>query len=192
MLKNCISFAGKNSIRSLSPLVGKRNIVVEARKMSDLFSDYSFEFSVPGDPDHDLPAAYFGTIPFRTSKFKDAAVKVSKDTVDEWSPRLGINFDPYQVGGLTTRGHASSWGLAEVPLSVCEMFTRVGEVFLIWDGNPMPLFLSVPIPWIASIADKLGPDIDATDVLDYETVCSSLTAVVSMKQKLTTLTFHNA
>jgi hypothetical protein len=123
--------------------------------MSDLFSGCSFEFSVPGDPDHDLPAAYFSTIPFRTSKFKEAPVKISKDTVDEWSRRLGIDFDPYQVGGLTSRGHVTSWGLAEVPLSICEMFTRVGEVFLIWDGNPMSLFLSAPTPWMDSVAHKL-------------------------------------
>lgn len=102
--------------------------------MSDIFHNHPFEFSVPGDPDHDLPPAYFSIIPFRTSKFKDAAIKSSKNMVDDWSPGLDFNIDPYQVGTLTARGHLVSWCVPELSPGLSETTIRLCDMMFIWDG----------------------------------------------------------
>lgn len=102
--------------------------------MATDFGGFPFAFSVPGDPEHELPRAYFSTIPFRTSKFKHHGPVISERVAEDWERRTGEPVDISRVGVLTARGHAFSFCFPEIPEDKFVTLAQVVETSLIWDG----------------------------------------------------------
>lgn len=99
------------------------------------FIDLTFHYSDPGDPGDSPPSDFFSTLPFRTSKFKNEAIKGAHraydrllDTSDSEAKHV------ISVGGITERGHYLSWLFPECPQNQVEEMAMISESLLYYDG----------------------------------------------------------
>ncbi|PGH26795.1 hypothetical protein AJ80_01561 [Polytolypa hystricis UAMH7299] len=102
--------------------------------MPALFPTISFSYSVPGDPEHELPLNYFSTIPFRTAKDDKELVKTAELAAAEWAQATGKDYGSLlKSGGLTARGHALRWFFPEMPPDRLSSGVKLFDTTLFWD-----------------------------------------------------------
>jgi len=99
------------------------------------FADFSFHYSDPGDPSNNPPSDFFSTLPFRTSKFKNEALKGARhaynrllNTVDSEAKYV------ISDGAITERCHYTSWLFPECPQDKVEQLAMAQDGFLYFDG----------------------------------------------------------
>lgn len=103
--------------------------------MAAVFGNFPFEFSIQGDPEHELPQAYFSIIPFRTSNFKHLGATVSETVAEDWKRCTGEQIDISRIGVLTSRGHAFSYCFPESPEDRFVPLAHLIETLITWDGT---------------------------------------------------------
>jgi hypothetical protein len=100
------------------------------------FADFSFHHSDPGDPSSKPPANFFSTLPFRTSKLKNEAVKGAEHAFDQLLNTMDSETNHViSVGGITERGHFVSWVYPEYPQDQVEQLAIVSEGIFYYDGK---------------------------------------------------------
>ncbi|EAW14129.1 polyprenyl synthetase family protein [Aspergillus clavatus NRRL 1] len=98
------------------------------------FPDYPFLYSDPPDPNEQPPSTFFNSLPYRKSRFHDAAVATSLAVVRRTADSLGVDFNSLvQKGCVTSTGHMISWTAPEWPPILVPLLTEMCESLLHYD-----------------------------------------------------------
>ncbi len=116
------------------------------------------------------PSDYFGTLPFRSSRFEREAADVTADYLAKWQKAVKAD-DPERKdlvfhGSTTNLGHFVSWAYPECIPDRVDLCTQICDFGFYWDGMDLcPLYLPLP-PLCASSDLKY---LDVTDSVNVQT-----------------------
>jgi hypothetical protein len=110
--------------------------------MSDFLKlSYDYLYSDPPDPNEPLPPLFFNTLPYRKSRFHEAATSASLDVIKrvaEYSSKSAESL--LSRGCIASTSHLVLCAAPEMSPPLIPLITEMGELLLHYDGNQTSIY----------------------------------------------------